>query len=424
MRALTRHPHRRRVALVFASFAGGGLERSMLLLAEALIEQGFSVDLVVGHAEGELLTEVPPEAGVVELGYAPMWPIRIQALKAEPTLFGRILHPKMRSLKSILPMRQLPDLVRYFATVAPDAVLSAEPKYNLLSMWARRVAGLGSRIVLTEHVHALSDEARLNLWAAPHLLPSLRSAYLKADAIVAVSDGLAHHLACQAGIPLDRITTVYNPVVGQDLPRKAREPIDHPWFGAAMPPVVLGTGRLHPQKDFATLIRAFARVRAKRPARLMILGAGAAADSGYAAELRRLVTELGIADDVDIPGFAHNPFAYMSRAAVFAFSSRYEGLGNVLLEAMACGTPVVSTDCPSGPREILDHGRFGALVPVGDHAALARAIEAVLDDPPAPERLRARAEMFTVQRAVDHYLELMFPAGEELGHGMTIATQT
>jgi glycosyltransferase involved in cell wall biosynthesis len=224
------------VALVFASLAGGGLERSMLCLAQALIEQGFRVDLVVGHAEGELLADVPPEADVVELGYAPMWPIRIQALKAEPTLFGRILHPKMRSLKSILPMRQLPDLVRYFATVAPDAVLSAEPKYNLLSMWARRVAGLGSRIVLTEHVHALSDEARLNLWAAPHLLPSLRNAYLKADAIVAVSDGLAHHLACQAGIPRDRITTVYNPVVGQDLPRKAREPIDHPWFGAGNAP--------------------------------------------------------------------------------------------------------------------------------------------------------------------------------------------
>jgi glycosyltransferase involved in cell wall biosynthesis len=186
-----------------------------------------------------------------------------------------------------------------------------------------------------------------------------------------------------------------------------------------MPPVVLGTGRLHPQKDFATLIRAFARVRAKRPARLMNLGAGAAADSGYAADLRRLVTQLGIADDVETPGFAHNPFAYMSRAAVFAFSSRYEGLGNVLLEAMACGTPVVSTDCPSGPREILDDGQFGTLVSVGDEAALARAIENALDDPPAPDRLRARAQLFTVERAATRYLELLFGRERERSSRMT-----
>lgn len=144
----------------------------------------------------------------------------------------------------------------------------------------------------------------------------------------------------------------------------------------------------------------------------MILGAGT--DAEYAVALQALATELGVAHDVEMPGFAHNPFAFMSRAAVFVLSSRYEGLGNVLIEALACGTPVVSTACPSGPAEVLDNGRFGPLVPVGDVAALARAIEDVLDDPPAAQSLRARAGLFTVERAVDHYLKLLFPAQDEI----------
>jgi len=171
----------------------------------------------------------------------------------------------------------------------------------------------------------------------------------------------------------------------------------------------LGVGRLDPQKDFPTLIRAFARVRAQRPARLIVLGAeGHERHSKYVAELKALPARLGIADDVDLPGFRHNPFAFMSRAAVFVLSSIYEGLGNVLIEALACGTPVVSTDCPSGPAEILEGGRFGALVPVGDDAAMAAAIAATLDRPPAAATLRERARMFSVERAVDRYLDLMF----------------
>jgi glycosyltransferase involved in cell wall biosynthesis len=172
--------------------------------------------------------------------------------------------------------------------------------------------------------------------------------------------------------------------------------------------VILGVGRLSPEKDHATLIRAFARVRAKRSARLMVLGT-AAAESEYAAGLKTLARELDVGDDVAMVGFTHNPFAYMSRAEVLVLSSLYEGLGNVLIEALACGTPVVSTDCPGGPREILDHGRFGPLVPVGDDVALAEAIGSAIDDPPPPDRLHARAQLFRVDRAVDNYLRLLFP---------------
>jgi glycosyltransferase involved in cell wall biosynthesis len=132
------------------------------------------------------------------------------------------------------------------------------------------------------------------------------------------------------------------------------------------------------------------------------------------AELKALVGELGVAGDVAMVGFVDNPFAFMARSSVFALSSLYEGLPGVLIQALACGCPVVSTDCPSGPREILDGGRFGALVPVSDEAALARAIEDVLDDPPPAEDLRTRAGLFTVKRSVDHYLRLLFPVGEDL----------
>jgi glycosyltransferase involved in cell wall biosynthesis len=203
---------------------------------------------------------------------------------------------------------------------------------------------------------------------------------------------------------------VYNPVVGPDLIAKVREPLAHPWFAPGGPPVILGAGRLDPQKDFVTLIRAFARVRAGRPARLVILGAPSRMQPAYSAELQDLPGTLDVARDVAMPGFVDNPLAFMARSAVFVLSSLYEGLPGVLIQALACGCPVVSTDCPSGPREVLDHGRFGPLVPIGDDEALARAIEAILDDPPPAERLRARAELFSVDRAVDKYLKLLLPS--------------
>jgi glycosyltransferase involved in cell wall biosynthesis len=197
----------------------------------------------------------------------------------------------------------------------------------------------------------------------------------------------------------------------------ARHHLDHDWFTSDGPPIILGVGNLKPQKDFATLIRAFARVRAERPARLVILGdaRGPDKDASYVAALKGLPAQLGIEEDVSFAGFAENPYAYMSRAAVFVLSSAWEGFGNVLAEALACGCPVVSTDCPSGPAEILEHGRYGPLVPVGDDAALAAAICRVLDAPLSRGELTGRAALFTVERAVDQYIQLMF--------GATAATQ-
>jgi glycosyltransferase involved in cell wall biosynthesis len=207
------------------------------------------------------------------------------------------------------------------------------------------------------------------------------------------------------------MTTIYNPVVTAELFKMAREVPDHPWFESGAPPVVLGVGRLARQKDFPTLLQAFARLRSERPVRLMILGQANNQRTTVErqAELRALAGKLGVADEVALPGFVHNPYAYMAHAAVFVLSSRFEGLPTVLIEALACGLPVVSTDCPNGPAEILENGKYGALVPVGDAFALAKAISATLDAPPDRGQLRTRALVFTVDQAVEKYEKVLFP---------------
>jgi glycosyltransferase involved in cell wall biosynthesis len=166
--------------------------------------------------------------------------------------------------------------------------------------------------------------------------------------------------------------------------------------------VLVAVGRLHEQKDFQTLLRAFALVRARRSARLIILGEGPERPA-----LEAGVAKLGLTEDVDLPGFVPNPYAFMAGASQFVLSSRYEGLPTVLIEAMACGCPVVSTDCPSGPGEILDNGKYGRLVPVGDAAALAEAMEATLDAPPPAAELKARADLFHIDRVIDSYRRLL-----------------
>jgi len=242
----------------------------------------------------------------------------------------------------------------------------------------------------------------------------IRCVYPWADAIVAVSNGVADDLSLTAGIPRERITTIYNPVVMPELHEKARAALNHPWFAPGTPPVLLGAGRLVAQKDFTTLIKAFARVRAVRPARLMILGEGEQRGS-----LEGLARELGVSADVTLPGFVLNPFPYMARASVFVLSSAWEGLPGVLIQALACGCPVVSTDCPSGPVEILENGKYGPLVPVGDDEVLAQAILSVLNTLPDRDRLRAQAAMFSMARAADQYLKVLLGNQEREERGYT-----
>jgi glycosyltransferase involved in cell wall biosynthesis len=230
----------------------------------------------------------------------------------------------------------------------------------------------------------------------------IRRFYPWANSIVAVSKGVADDLAQTAGLPRERIQVIYNPVVTPELREKAQTPLDHPWFKPGQPPVLLAVGRMSPQKDFPTLIRAFARVRQTRPAKLLILGEGKERPG-----LETLVRQLGLGQDVSLPGFVTNPYPYMARTSLFVLSSRWEGLPGVLIEALYCGAPIIATDCPSGPTEILADGRYGQLVPVGDVTALARAIETTLvsktPDPP-PESWRP----FELKTVVNQYINMLW----------------
>ena len=396
------------IAVFISELTSGGVQKRMLDLAGGLTARGHRVDLVLCRVDGRLSEQVPEGVSVVGLKAGPGWLGRIYALAADPKGFLSLLRPVLLPRKPSETLPYLPDLVRYLRRVRPRALLAAKPHPNVEASWARRLAHVGTRLVVSERISLAGKTEKSRMWKRRFLPPLVRRSYLNADAIVAVSDGVADDLADTARIPRDRITTIYNPVVTPQLLKRAEEPLDHPWFAAGAPPVLLGVGRLHDDKDFPTLIRAFARVRKVREARLMILGEAKRAER--LDQLKALADELGVAQDVDFPGFVKNPLAYMAKASIFVLSSIWEGLPGVMIEALACGCPVASTDCPSGPAEILENGLYGPLVPVGDDAALAEAILSTLENPPDREELRARGATFSLDRAVDRYLEVLLDA--------------
>ena len=220
--------------------------------------------------------------------------------------------------------------------------------------------------------------------------------YSAATRLVAVSRGVAENIAEVVGVPEERIAVIYNPVFSSEIPRRAEEPPSHLWFGDTGPPVVIAAGRLVSEKDFLTLIEAFRLVRAEHPCRLVILGEGTMRE-----ELEDRIRVLRLENCVSLPGWVENPYAFMARAALFVLSSQHEGFGLVLVEALACGCPAVSTDCPAGPSEILED--LELLAPVGDPEALAAVMLRALANPADKAALRAKAARFSVERAVDSY---------------------
>ena len=407
------------VAFLLRDLNCGGPHRMAFILADALADRGARIDLVVCDPRGNLRSEVPPRARLVSLERANPLSARLAALRADLGGIAALAKPLLQFRRGSRTLPYLPALAAYLCKARPNALLAATPHVNIEAVLARRLAGASTRVVVSERSH-LSEGKPGKARRSRRLAAAVRRTYLQADAIVAVSNGVAADLARTTGIPRQAITTIYNPAITPDFAAKLAEPVDHPWFAAdAAVPVVLGVGRLGPQKDFATLLRAFARVRRQRPVRLVIIGdvRGHESDRDHRLDgLYGLAVELGVRDDVELIGYQPNPFRYMARAAVFALSSRFEGFGNVLLEALACGTPVVSTDCPSGPAEILDGGAYGTLVSVGDDAAMAAAIGAALDQPSDPARLRARAAVFDFETTVAHYEAIL------LGRACSVAT--
>jgi glycosyltransferase involved in cell wall biosynthesis len=357
---------------VLVSYSGeGGVERMINHLVGGLLDAGRVVDVVVLKREGEHFAALPSGARVVCL------PTRHAALAP-------------------------PFLWRYLRRARPAALLAAKDRASRAVLRVRRWDRGATRVVIRagNQLSRLLDERSRGYRALR--LRATRRLYPWADAIVAVSRGVADDVIATAGVAAERVHVVRNPTITPDIDERAGAPTGHAWLDEPGPPVILGIGRLARQKDFATLVRAFAHLRGERPARLVILGEGR-----ERAPLQRLAGALGVDADVDLPGFVANPYAWLQRAAAFALSSAWEGSPNALTEAMYLGRPVVATDCPSGPAELLADGRIAPLVPVGDDAALVHALASVLDRPPDPDRLRAAVADYHPAASTAHYLEVL-----------------
>ena len=402
------------VALLVGRLSGSGQCRTAAALAGAFARAGCRTDLVTFSTPD--LPPIPLEGGVTVVrlgepggGESGSGPFRLLRWAGRhPTAMSLILRQVLLSrvpfarpyagASRLWLCRSLREFVRYLATARPAVLYPIGETATLLGVTARTLSDAPTRVVAGLHAAAPGRRAAAGeggRWRARLLARDIRRALHRADAIIAVSRGLADEWAEEAAVPRSRIAVAHNPVVRRDLSALAASPLRYPWFREDGPPLILGAGRLAPQKDFETLLRAFAAVRRRRPARLAILG-----DGPRLPALRGLADRLGIRSEVLFPGFTRNPFAWMARAGVFTLSSKWEGFGNVLVEALACGCPVVSTDCRSGPAEILDGGTYGRLVPVGDPEAMAAAILATLDRPPERDFLRRRGARFSEDRAL------------------------
>lgn len=358
------------LTVLTTDYGDGGVERMLVNTINGLSGAGVRIDYLVSGADGPYLDALAPAVRVLELGDR--------------------------------PKRALRSLESYLREQAPPRLITAKLRDDALAVQARRRAGAATRLyfrVGNPLGYRLRQRTRnpVKRWWG---LSRLRRLYAHADGFIAVSPGIADDLVAAIGVPRPRIHVLPNPVVTDSLRESARATPDHPWLQETSRfPVIVGVGGLRQQKDFPTLMRAFALLHETRPCRLIILGQGR-----HRRRLLEQAARLGVSDACLLPGWVANPHAWMARASVFALSSRWEGFGNVLVEAAALGIPLVSTDCESGPRHILQDGRYGELVPVGDSDAMASALAKVLDNPPPSEWVCKAAEPYTVERSTRAYL--------------------
>lgn len=360
----------RGVSLFLPSLAGGGAERVMIEVAKGLLESGVPVQIVLAGRGGVNRALVPAGVECVELGAR-----RVGAS------IGR--------------------LATYLRDRRPKSLLAVLSHCGIAALMSRRLASVPTRVLISEHIafSSLKPYASVKLRLVAR---ARRWFYRRADAVLAVSAGVADDVAEATGFDRSAIEVIPNPTITPEILRRAEAPLDDPWFRPGQPPVIVGMGRLKPHKDFPALIEAYARVRRFRQARLLILGEGP-----ERSRLEEMVVAKGLQEDVSLPGFLVDPYRYLARSAVFVLCSNAEGLPGALLEAMAVGCPVVSTDCRSGPREILLDGRLAPLVPPGDVGSMAEAISATLDRRPDCSALRERARDFTLEAVLGAYRRVL-----------------
>lgn len=357
--------------MLLPNLRGDGAVGMMLTLAQGLHEHGYRLDLVVMRAEGERLDSLPQGVRVIDL-------------RASHTI------------------RALPAIVAYLRETRPDILMATEHYSGLAALYALRLARIRTRCIIRQDNTWGMDSLRLK---GRHklLIPWMVRKLFRYAEIVAVSQGVADDFASHFPHLRNNISTIYNPVISNTLMARLSQPLDHPWFKAGGPPVLVAAGRLQPAKGFDVLIDAFARVVKATPARLLILGEG---PDRHALATRIAADELQ--DVCELAGYRQNPYPYMARCNAFVLSSRFEGLPTVLIEALAAGARVIATDCPSGPREILADGKYGVLVPVNDPESLANAIIGQLSNPPSPAPgLKDWLQKFDVDTSVMKHIELI-----------------
>ena len=360
-------PH---VALFLPTLESGGAERAFVELANVFTELGIRVDFVLADGLGPYSSELSEAVRLIDF----------------------------RTRRRVVTLVQL---VRYLRKERPNALLTGLEISNAGAIVANGIAGTRTRCVVSQRavmrpVWRTERPFTWRMW-----LTLFRKTYSRAPAVICNSKA-AYDEMIEMGIDESKCAVIYNAVDVERIATLASESIDDPWITSGTP-LIISVGSLTPRKDMVTLLRAFAIVRAARTCNLLILGEGPEHES-----LRVLARELGVAESVRLPGFMANPFPWIARARVLVSASRAEGCPNVIQQALACGTPVVATDCPGGTAEILENGRWGRLVPMGDPQAMASAINATLDDA-KPNDGRLRAADFDAQRTAEQYLGLLLP---------------
>lgn len=366
------------ITFFLPSLEPGGTERNVVNLVNNIDREKYITSLVLGKMEGDFIKDINKDIQIINLD-----------VSYSLGLFFK--------------------LIKYFKDQKPDIFISAFPRINVICITARIFAKVKTKIVITEHsVFSLLPVIAKTFWRrlfARFFMPSIgRFIYPKADSIICVSMGIAKDLAKIFYYP-DKIKVIYNPVIDNKVYKLAEEPVDYLWFSNSKIPIILAAGRLVKCKDYPNLFRAFKLIIKERPAYLIILGRGPEEQ-----KLIRFSDKLGLSKNVAFLGFQKNPYKYMKRSSVFVLSSLQEGFGNAIIEAMACGTPVVSTDCLTGPKEIIKSGENGILVPVSDPESLAKAILSILDNSFLREKLsnegKKRAQDFSISNSVKKYEEI------------------
>lgn len=359
------------IAFYLPSLRGGGAERTTLNLANGFADRGYEVDLVLVQAEGEYLPSVSSKVNLIDFNTK------------------RVLH-------------SLPKLTRYLRKKKPKAIISALHHANVICSWAVNLANTNTKTILTARDIFSSNQSNRNIHSKV-FINLLKHSYLNADFVVGISKGVVNDLLSILNISDHKnFKVIYNPVINNSIDQQLNCELSHPWFYDGEPPVILAVGRLEPIKDYKTLIYAFKEVKKRRNAKLIILGEGS-----QRKELEDLVKSLGLSDHVMMPGFVSNPYVYMKKSALLVHSAIAEGFCNVIVEAMYCGTPIVATNGPGGPREILENGKYGSLVPVGDAKIMAKAILEALNAKFDAEILVKRAKDFEVNTILDQYQEII-----------------